>query len=161
MKLKVNKRFVKAGDVIDVKWDAEEGNSPRLVLHNGNREAVLTVPMNGEKQFRMKGKKGLHWVSLKTMIGETEKEKRYYFWVYGSAKKTDEFEYMDHEDTPMGRAQQNLRRWWASYPPEKRRMYVLLLLLLLYQFLIAASPQLAGILLYAIIFWLFWQVIKR
>lgn len=161
MKLNVNKRIVKAGEVINVKWNAEEGNSPRLALYDGNREIILTVPISGEKQFRMKGRRGLHWIALRTMVGETEKQKRHYFWVYGSAKTTDDFEYMDHQDTPVGRFQQNIKRWWDAFPPEKRRMYVLLLLLMLYQFLAVAAPQLGGILLYGVIFWLFWQVIKR
>lgn len=161
MKLQVNKRLVKAGEIIEIKWDAEEGNMPRLVLHNGEKEITLSVPQKGEKQFRMKGKKGLHWVGLLTMVGETEKRKRHHFWVYGSAKTTDEFEYMDHQDTTIGRMQDSMKRWWNMFSPEKKRMYILLLLLMLYQFLAVASPAVGGILLYGIIFWLFWQVIKR
>lgn len=161
MKLQVNKRIVRAGEVINVKWDAEDGNEPRLVLHDGSREISLSVPSSGEKQFRMKGKRGIHWVALVCMVGNKQKRKRHHFWVHGSVKTTDEFEYMDHEDTTIGRMQRNMKLWWGSFAPEKKRMYILLLLLLLYQFLAAASPQLGGILLYGIIFWLFWQVIKR
>lgn len=161
MKLTVNKRFVKTGDVVNIKWDAEEGNSPRLILHNGTNEVTLSVPISGEKQFRMKGKKGLRWIELTTLVGETEKRTRRYLWIYGSVKMTDDFEYMDHQDTPVGRMQENMKRWWNSFTPEKKKMYVLLLLLMLYQFLIHAAPGLAGILLYGTIFWLFWQVIKQ
>lgn len=161
MKLKVDKRFVRAGEIVTVRWDAEDGNSLCLVLHNGDREVMLNVPPSGEKQFRMKGKKGMHWIGLKARVGNVEKMKRHHFLVYGTAKTTDDFEYMDHEDTTLGRMQRNMRLWWNSFPPEKKRMYILLLLLMLYQFLAVSMPQLAGILLYAIIFWLFWQVIKR
>lgn len=160
MKLNVNKRIVRAGDTITVQWDEQEASNARLVLHSGQREMELAVPSSGEKQFRLKGQRGLQWIALKCYVGNSEKIIKHRMLVWGSHRRTDDFEYMDRQDTWMGRMQSGLKRWWNYYSPEKKRLYILLLLLLCYQFMATAWPQAASVLLYVIIFWLFWQVIK-
>lgn len=160
MKLHVNKRIVRAGDIITVKWDQEDASNPRLVMHSGKRETELAVPGSGEKQFRLKGKKGIQWIGLKCYVGNKERFIKHHLLLWASHQATDDFDYMDKQDTWMGRMRTSVSRWWNYYTPEKKRLYFILLLLLLYQFMLAAVPQAAGILLYVIIFWLFWQVIK-
>lgn len=164
MRLNIDKRFVKAGTVIEVSWNAEEGNLPRLVLQSGQRETSLAVPLSGTKRFKMKGNKGKHCVKLVTNIYGKEKTISKRIFVYGNAEETDEFEYIDHGDaSTMNQWKASCSRWWNSYTPEKKRLYILLLLLLTSNIIrsIPSLSFLSDILFYAIIFWLFWQVVKR
>lgn len=162
MKLTVDKRFVKAGNVVEITWDAEGATSPRIVMHTGKRESTLSVPSSGSKRFRLKGVKGSHWIGLKVWEGNEEKTIKHRVFVYGKAPENDAFEYMDRQDNWLSRIKNYFKRWWSMFTPEKKRLYILLLLLLAYQTMFSlALFTVAQILFTAIIFWLFWQIIKR
>lgn len=164
MKLSIDKRFIKAGDIIEVSWDCEEALSPRLVLNTSNHENVLSVPNSGTKRFRMKGRKGKHSIGLIAQKKGKDCKITKRIFVYGKMSETDEFEYVDRGDaSPMNRWNNSIKNWWDSYSPEKKKLYILLLLLLLFHFLysIPAISAYSNILFYGIICWLFWQVIKR
>lgn len=161
MKLKVNKRFVKAGEVVEVSWDSEIATSPRLIMHTGIRESSLAVPESGSKRFRLKGVKGQHWIGLKAWDGNQERLIKHRIFVYGKSRESDSFEYMDKQNW-FDKLRQGVKRWWGMYTPEKKRLYVLLILLLVYNLLFSlALYNVAQILFMLIIFWLFWQIVKR
>lgn len=164
MKLQINKRIVKAGDIIDVEWDSEEGNSPRLILKSGNNSTSLSVPLSGSKRFKMKGVKGSHSITLIADVYGKEKSVKKRIFVYGQKKETDDFEYIDRGDaSSINRWNNSIQQWWQSFSHEKKTLYKLLLMLLAYNALstIPAAADFALILFYGILFWLFWQVIKK
>lgn len=162
MKLKVDKRFVKAGDIIEVTWDAEEASSPRIVMHMGLRESTLSVPQSGSKRFRLKQANGKHWIGLKVWDGNKETTITHRIFVYGKTQESDSFEYIDKGSTWWRRTGDKIKRWWASYTPDKKRLYILLLLLIAYQGLFSFGYfYLCNLFLTGIIFWLFWQITKR
>lgn len=162
MQLKVDKRLVKAGNVVEVSWDAGTSTSPRIVMHMGKRESTLSVPQLGSKKFRLKGVKGRHWIGLKAWDGNKEVIIKHRLFVYGKSYENDAFEYMDKREGLFSRFTHYVKHWWGMYTPEKKRLYVLLLLLLGYQLLFSfALYTVCHLLLTGIIFWLFWQVIRR
>lgn len=162
MELKVNKRFVKAGDVVEVTWDAGEATSPRLIMHTGIRESALAVPQSGTKRFRLKGVKGKHWIGFKAWDGNQERVIKHRVFVYGKSKESDAFEYMDNQGNWFTRAKLHMKRWWNLFTPEKKRLYILLIVLLVYNSLLSFGLySISQILFTLILFWLFWQIIKR
>lgn len=164
MRLEISKRIIKAGDILEVKWNSEEGTAPRLILQTGGREVSLAVPESGSKRFRMKKSKGNHSVALVTDVYGKEKKIKKRILVYGQAQETDEFEYVDRGDaSPINQMNNRISMWWKSYSPEKKRLYILLLLLLCHHALgsFPSTAALAEVLYYVLIFWLFWQVVKR
>ncbi len=164
MQLNISKRIVKAGDIVDVTWDAQEGTNPRLILETGNRQSTLSVPAAGSKRFRLKGSKGRHSITLITDRNGREKSLSRRIFVYGKAPETDEFEYVDRGDaSPLNRWNNAVRNWWAGYTPERKRLYILLISLLAIHSLgsIPSLSTIAEVAYYVLIFWLFWQVVKR
>lgn len=163
MKLRISKYLVKAGDIIEVKWDADEGTDPRLFLSTGNHDVSLSVPLNGSKRFKMK-KSGLHHVKLLTEVYNKPHSTTRYFYVYGKMKDTDEFEYVDRgEASPIHQWNNGVANWWNSFSAEKKRLYILLLLLLGINMLgsIPSMHAMSTLLFYGTIFWLFWQIVKK
>ena len=162
MQLKVDKRFLKAGNVVEVSWDAGDTTSPRLIMHTGKRESTLAVPQSGSKRFRLKGVKGQHWIGLKAWEGNQEKLIKHRVFVYGKSHDSDAFEYMDRPDSWISRKKVAIKRWWAMFTPEKKRLYLLLLMLLGYNMLLSFGLDSASQIVFTlIIFWLFWQIVKR
>lgn len=162
MRLKVNKRWVKVGDLITVNWNAEGTVSPRIIMHMGRRETALAVPDSGEKKFRLKDARGSHWIGLKVWQDGQEKLIRHRIFVYGKSQTGDSFEYMDRKDSWWCGLKTKMSRWWNCFTPEKKRLYILLLLLITYQTLFSFMLFTAcHLLLTGIIFWLFWQIIRR
>ena len=162
MKLKVDKRILKAGSVVDVSWDAEDTVSPRIVIHTAQRETTLAVPSSGSKRFRLKNAGLSQWIGLKVWDGHEEKLIKHRVFVWGRYTDSDAFEYMDHHDSWWTRTRNAVKRWWNMFTPEKKRLYVLLLLLLAYQTILGSGYLYAAhLMLTAIIFYLFWQIVKR
>lgn len=164
MRLNISKRFIKAGNIIEVTWDTQEGNNPRLVLETGSRQSTLNVPPSGSKRFRLKGAQGKHRVILLADVNGKEKTLSKRIFVFGKAKETDDFEYVDRGDaSPLNRWNQGISNWWNSYTPEKKRLYILLLCLMGIHLLsrIPSVVFISEILYYILIFWLFWQVVKK
>lgn len=162
MKIKVNRRILKAGQVVEVSWEAESAVSPRLVIHTGKRESTLAVPVSGTKRFRMKTPGMSQWIGLKVWDGNEEKILKHRLVVWGRPAESDAFEYMDSHDSWWKRTRNAVKRWWNLFTPEKKRLYVLLLLLLVYQTILGLGYLYgAHLMLTAIIFYLFWQIIKR
>lgn len=164
MQLNISKRFIKAGTIIEVTWDAQEGTNPRLVLETGTRQSTLSVPASGSKRFRLKGVQGKHRVTLFADVNGREKTISRRIFVFGKTKETDDFEYVDRGDSsPLNRWNNSVSNWWRSYTPEKKRLYILLICLMGIH-LLGSIPSVAfisEILYYVLIFWLFWQVVKR
>ena len=162
MKINVNRRILKAGQVIEVTWEAEGAVSPRLVIHTGKRESILAVPSSGTKRFRMKTPGMSQWIGLKVWDGNEERLLKHRLVVWGRPAESDAFEYMDHHDSWWKRTREAVKRWWNLFTPEKKRLYVLLLLLIVYQTILGLGYLYgAHLMLTAIIFYLFWQIIKR
>lgn len=164
MRLDISKRIIKAGDVLEVTWNAEGANAPRLILRTGQRESSLAVPESGTKRFRMKGKKGPHSVSLTANEYGRERSIKKRVFVHGHTAETDEFEYVDRGDaSPINRWNSSMQAWWRNFTPEKKRLYIILLLLLAYHAFsrMPSFAEYADILFYGIIFWIFWKVVKR
>lgn len=162
MKINVNKRILKTGQVVEVTWDAGGAVSPRLVIHTGRRETTLAVPSSGTKRFRMKNAGMSQWIGLKVWDGSEEKLFKKRLVVWGRPAESDAFVYMDHPDSWWKRTRHAVKRWWNLFTPEKKRLYVLLLLLVLYQAILGLGYFYAAhLMLTAIIFYLFWQIIKR
>ena len=164
MRLNISNRIVKAGNIIEVSWDSEEGNNPRLVLETGVHQSVLSVPESGTKRFRLKGSKGKHCVKLYANVYGKEKCVSKRIFVYGKAMDTDEFEYVDRGTTsPLSRWNNYFHNWWNGFTPEKKRLYMILLSLLV----IHSAGTVQGFAVfsevgyYVLVFWLFWQVVKR
>lgn len=164
MQLNISSRFVKAGSIIEVSWDSQEGTNPRLVLQTGERQSTLGVPSSGSKRFRLKGAKGKHCVMLIAEVNGKDKSISKRIFVFGKAKDTDEFEYVDRGDSsPLNRWNNSVGNWWNSYTPEKKRLYIILICLMGIH-LLGSFPNLiivSDILYYILIFWLFWQVVKK
>lgn len=161
MKLHINKRIIKTGDIVEVSWDAEEGSSPRLVMHTGFRETTLAVPETGSKKFRLKNAKGRHWIGLRCWVGNEDRLVKQRVFVYGTSKETDQFEYIDKESW-WTRFANKCKRYWNFFTPEKKRLYIILLLLLAYQVLMSFGLfAICHIMMTLITFYLFWQIIKR
>lgn len=162
MKLKVNKRFLKAGSVVEVTWEAEDVSSPRIVIHTGKRESTLAVPSSGSKRFRMKNAGLSQWIGLKAWVGKEEELLRHRLFVWGTYSEGDAFEYMDRRDSWWKRTLDGVKRWWNLFTPEKKRLYVILLLLVAYQTVLGMGYlYFSHLMLTAVIFYLFWQIIKR
>ena len=164
MRLNTNKTFVKAGDIIEISWDSEEGNSSRLVLHTGNKQNVLNVPLAGTKKFRMKSSKGRHSISLISNVYGKDRKITKRIFVYGKVKETDEFEYVDRGDaSPINRWNSSIQQWWQNFTAEKKRLYVILLLLLAYNAMNASQSlhDISTLIFYGTIFWIFWIIIKK
>lgn len=162
MKLTVDKRLIKAGNVVEVSWDAGTATSPRIVIHTHNRESILSVPQTGTKRFRMKNSQGQHWIALKAWEGNTETVVKRRIVVYGTAQQNDSFEYMDNHNSWWNRKVDAVKRWWNSFTTEKKRLYIILLMLIAYQILFSFGFfYVCHLLLTLLIFYIFWQVIKR
>lgn len=161
MRISINKRFVKAGEIVEVTWASEEGSSPRIVMHTGERETAIAVPENGSKKFRLKNAKGSHWIGLRCWVGNEEKLVRRRLVVWGKAKETDAFEYIDQESW-WKRFSNGCKRYWDYFSPEKKRLYIILIFLIIYQLLMSFHLLAASqILMTVITFYIFWQVIKK
>ena len=163
MKLSIDKRILKAGSVIEVQWDNSGGANQELVVHTGNRESVLPVTMSGSKRLRMKGGHLLCWIGLRTQEYGRVRTLRRYFLVYGKGETTDRFEYVgtNPSDSRLEQAKSAMRRWWNAYTPEKQRLLKILGIILVYEFVLPRNPGLASIVLTILVFYIFWQVIKR
>lgn len=161
MKLNISKRILKAGDVVEVTWDAEAAGSPRLVMHTGQHETTLAVPESGSKKFRLKGAKGQHWIGLRCWTGNKDKLIRRRILVYGKAQESDAFEYVNPESR-WSRFKNTCKLYWNSFTPEKKRLYAILLSLIGYQILMSCQLFTASQILMTIItFYIFWQVIRK
>lgn len=163
MKIYVDKRFVKVGGVVTVRWDAEGATGPRIIMHMGRHETALAVPEKGEKKFRLKDSRGSHWIGLQSWVNGKEETLRHRVFVYGKPNVNgDKFEYLNGKPSWWNQIKERCKRWWSFFPSEKKRLYILLLLLIAYQVLFSFMLFTAcRLLLTGIIFWLFWQVIKR
>lgn len=165
MRLNVSKRFIKSGEILEITWNSEEATAPRLILKTGSRQSSMAVPESGSKRFRMKRTNGGgHCVALTANVYGKEKTIKKRIFVYGKAKDTDEFEYVDRGDaSPLRRWNGSIDQWWKSFTPEKRTLYKLLLLLLTCNFTrsVPSLQPFSEVLFYIIIFWLFWQVVKK
>lgn len=161
MKLNIDKRIIKAGDVIEVAWDAEQAESPRLVIHTGAHETTLSIPDSGSKKFRIKATKGQHWIGLRCMTGKEDKLDRRRFFVCGKMRESDAFEYVDKTDR-WGSMKEKCKRFWNSFSAEKKRLYGILLALLAYQGLMSFQLYTASQILMTILtFYIFWMVVRR
>lgn len=161
MNINISHRLLKAGNIVEVKWECTDADSPRLVLHNDKRETTLAVPPEGVKKFRLKGTSGMTWIGLRAYVNGQDKLIKRRLLVWGKAPKGDKFEYVDSNSGRPNRFKAAITRWWNMFTPEKKRLYVILLLLLAYQLVMAFSPIAAHWFLTGIIFWLFWNIIKR
>lgn len=160
MRLKIDKRLLKAGSIIEVTWDAEEASSPRLVMHTGTHETTIAVPESGSKKFRLKSS-GLQWIGLRCWAGNQDKLIRKHLCVYGKGSHTDKFEYIDRPNW-WSRLKGYCSKYWNYYTPEKRRLYVVLLMLIAYQILLSCGLfQVSQIAIMGITLYLFWQIVKR
>ena len=88
---------------------------------------------------------------------------RRYFLVYWKGETTDRFEYVgtNPSDSRLEQAKSAMRRWWNAYTPEKQRLLKILGIILAYEFVLPRNPGLASIVLTILVFYIFWQVIKR
>jgi len=164
MKLDISKRFLKAGDIIEISWNSEGANDPRLILNTGDRQSTLSVPETGSKKFRLKCSRFHQSIKLMGNVNGKEKNLTQHIFVYGKRKETDEFEYIDRGDASlMNRWNQTVKNWWRSFNPEKKKLYILLLWLLGYHLIksIPATAPYADIIFYVTIVWLFWQIVKK
>ncbi len=161
MKLNLSKRIIKAGDVVEVTWDAEEATHPRLVMHTGQRETTLAIPESGCKKFRLKGSKGQHWIGLRCIAGNQDKLIRRRILIYGKVQEHDAFEYVNPESR-WSRFMDKCKRYWNNFTSEKKRLYAILLALISYQVLMSFHLfTISQILMTVLTFYIFWQVIRK
>ncbi len=164
MKFNISRHILKVGDIIEISWNSEGANDPRLILNTGDRQSTLSIPETGNKRFRLKSSKMHQTVKLIANSNGKETCITKHLFVWGKKKETDEFEYVDLGDaSPMKRWNSAIQNWWQSFTPEKKKLYFLLLWLLGFNIIrsIPAIASAADIILYIAIFWLFWQVIKK
>lgn len=163
MKIQVDKHIMRAGDVVEVTWEARGCTDAAIIMHTGNNETRIAVPEVGTKKFRLKGTTHLNWIAIAGNEYGKNKQQRSFICVYGKPK-TDEFTYMDGSEPWHGKLNSfwyRMKSTWGAYPQEKKRLYWILLALMAYQFIMRTSPELASILLMGIIIYIFFQIIKR
>ena len=163
MKIQVDKHLMRAGDVVEVTWEARGCTDASIIMHTGNNETRIAVPEVGTKKFRLKGVTHINWIGIAGNEYGKVREQRSYIFVYGKPK-TDEFTYMNGSEPWHGKVNSlwyRMKSVWGAYPVEKKRLYWILLALMLYQFIMSASPELSKILLTGIIIYIFFQIIRR
>jgi len=163
MQLKIDKRFLRGGSIIQVTWDAQGHGSPELVIHTGDRESAIPVSQQGTKRLRMKGGHLLCWIGLQVNDGGRIRTTRRYLLVVGRQQETDDFEYIG-QNPVRDRATQwwaGIRRWWAGYSTEKQRLMTLLGLLCLHQIVLSFSPIAASMVMMLAMLYILWIIMRR
>ena len=164
MKIRLNKRILRSGEILEVEWDSTGWTgSQALIVHTGGKETSLQVPLSGSKKLRMKGGSLVNWIGLRSWeYGRVRTVKRYFLTI-GKRRDTDEFEYVGQQPLRdnMDKFSNGFQRWWRRHTPEKQRLYIIALLLLLYQIILPHNFGFSNLLLTGTIFYIFWLVVRK
>lgn len=166
MNIKVNKHIVKAGEVIDVSWDASEGIYQELILKSGDKETSIPVSPSGTKRFRMKGGNLFNSVLLRSQRDGKEVTSRSWVVVWGGDRSQSTTRSYAQSSSGklssrIGQYFKNLKTAWTYMPQGKKQLYYILMALLCYQTVALYSYPIASFCMIGILLYIFWLLIKK
>ena len=69
IELFIDKTTIKAGEILEIKWNCENADSMQLSINNGYKEVVTDIPMFGSKKIRLNRSKGKTKITLIAIVG--------------------------------------------------------------------------------------------
>lgn len=160
MVFKVNKKKVKEGGIVEVKWNCPNASSATISINNGFKTSSLEVSAKGSKKFKLNRSNGETIISLESTInGVTSKESRNV--VVVPNKKYDSYKKISPFEEKFKKWWSNIKYSWRVLPPEKKQANIIILMI--FVILIISSFYSPALIfgLGAISLYLLWTLMKK
>ncbi len=165
---RIDKTTVVEGDIVYIQWSCPEAEQTQLIINNGFKANVLDVESTGNKKFRLNRSKGRTKLSLSVSLNGKIHTKT--IAVRVKKQKTINPEYVDANN--QNKTLEGLKGKWQNlktkikyswqYLPERKRLaYVILSLLAILMLLSSFFPQIIGIGVCVVAFYLLIVILKK